>query len=63
MPSPLPECTKSSTPQFPPNFLLSLLEADIFLHTPGLQSLYQHTHTPTLCGCRTLEMPCPLTFH
>jgi hypothetical protein len=34
------------------NVLLSLLEADILLHTPGLQSLCQHTpHMPARHFC------------
>jgi hypothetical protein len=32
-----------NTPRITPNFLLSLLGADTLLHTPGLQSLCQHT--------------------
>jgi hypothetical protein len=33
------------TPRITPNFLLSLLEADILLHTPGVELLCQHINT------------------
>jgi hypothetical protein len=40
-----PTQCKTSTSRVTPNCLLSLLEADILLHNPGVQSLCQHTLT------------------
>jgi hypothetical protein len=39
--------SKGHTPRITPNFMLSLLEADILLHTPGLQSLCQNNEATT----------------